>query len=234
MVFIDQLQLTHLLEFLAALSGSYYLRKTKHSPMVRYFVWFLWLTVFVEIIATYAGAAFHSDYKYFSFIKGTPFAGNYWIYNIYSIIAFTAYISLFSFHLQDKKWRKGLLFTTGIFIVSSIVYLFVTDVYFKAHSSFTFFVGSLIVLISIGVFYWELLKSDEILAVKRSIHFYISIGALVYHLGFVPLVIYSRYYNMESPEFVKIYVFILYGINYFLYSLYTLGFVICSRKKRSY
>ena len=203
--------------------------------MVRYFVWFLWLTVFVEVIATYAGLAYYTDYKYFSFIKGTPFAGNYWLYNIYSIIAFTVYICFFSFHLRSEKWKKGFSITTIIFILSSILYLFITDVYFKAHSIFTFFLGSLIVLVSIGVFYWELLKSDEILAIKKSIHFYISVGALVYHLGFVPLVIYSRYYNIaKSPEFVEIYIFILYGINYFLYSLYTLGFIICSRKRRSY
>lgn len=203
--------------------------------MLRYFVWFLWLTVFVELIATYAGVAYHSNYKYFSFIKGTPFAGNYWMYNIYSIIAFVAYICLFTFHLHNRRWRKGLIFTTGAFIFASILYLLLTDVYFIAHSDFTFIVGSLIVLTSIGVFYWELLKSDEILSINRSIHFYISVGALVYHLGFVPLVIYSRYYILETnPEFVKIYVFILYGINYFLYSLYILGFLICSRKKRSY
>ena len=202
--------------------------------MLRYFVWFLWLTLFVEVIACYSGIAYYSDYKYFSFVKGTLFAGNYWMYNIYSIIAFTVYILLFTLNLRSKRWRKALLITTGGFIFSSILYLVLTDVYFVAHSVFTFFAGSLIVLISIGTFYWELLKSDEILTIKRSMRFYISVGALVYHLGFVPLVIYSKYYNMKSPEFVKIYIFILYGINYFLYSLYTLGFVICSRKRKSY
>lgn len=202
--------------------------------MIRTFVWFLWLTVFVEVTAMYTAVGYFSNYKYFSFIEGTPFAGNYWMYNIYSIIAFTVYISLFSLRLRSRNWKKGLLVTTGIFVISSIIYLFLTDVYFKAHSIFTFFLGSLLVLVSIGVFYWELLNSDELLSINRSVYFYISMGALVYHLGFVPLVIYSRYYNMESPEFVKIYAFFLYGINYFLYSTYTLGFIICSGKRRSY
>ena len=74
----------------------------------------------------------------------------------------------------------------------------------------------------------------ELLSISSSVPFYISIGALVYHLGFVPLVIYSRYFKQSSPDFVEIYIFILYGINYFIYSLYTLGFLLCSRKKRSF
>lgn len=232
MIFFEQLQVIHLLELFAAVAGTYYLKKTNEKGMIRYFVWFLWLTVFVEVTAVYTAVAYYSDYRYFSFVEGTPFAGNYWMYNIYSIIAFVAYILLFTSRLNSKRWRKTLGIVTGLFVLSSLLYLVFSDVYFVAHSVFTFFVGSLVVLVSIGMFYWELLRSDELLYINQSIHFYISVGALVYHLGFVPLVIYSRYFNMESPEFVEIYVLILYGINYFLYSLYILGFAICSKKRK--
>lgn len=234
MIFLEQLALANLVEFLAALAGSYYLFRTNDTSAVRYFAWFLWLTVTVEVLGTYAGVAYYSNYEIFSFVKGTPFAGNYWIYNIYSIVAFSVYILFFALHISNLRWRKYLYIATRLFVLCSLLYLVFTDTYFKTHSVFTFFAGALIVLGSIGVYYSELLQSNEILAIRRSMPFYISIGALFYHLGFVPLVIYGRYFNMESPEFVEIYTSILHGINYFLYSLYTFGFIVCSRKRKFY
>ena len=221
-------------ELFAAIAGSYYLYRTKDRTVVRYFVWFLWFTFFVELSGTYAGVAYYSNYELFPFVKGTPFAGNYWIYNISSIIAFTMYISLFTFLLQNRTWRRILKTCMVLYILAASLNLILTDVYFKAQSTFPFFVGTIIVIVAVGSYYFELLKSDELLTVKSSMPFYISVGALVYHLGFVPLVIYSRYYKMSSPEFVEIYILILLGINYFIYSLYTLGFLICSRKKKSF
>lgn len=221
-------------ELFAALAGTYYLRKTGDTSFIRYFVWFLWFSFFVELLGTYAGVAYFSDYRLFSFVKGTPFAGNYWLYNISSIIAFSVYITLFTSLLQNITRRKSLKITLLVYILAAIINLLLTDVYFQAHSVFTFFAGTIIVIIAIGMYYFELLKSDELLSISSSVPFYISIGALVYHLGFVPLVIYSRYFKQSSPDFVEIYIFILYGINYFIYSLYTLGFLLCSRKKRSF
>lgn len=200
---------------------------------MRYFVWFLWFTFFVELTGTYAGVAYYSNYEIFSFVKGTLFAGNYWLYNISSIVAFVMYISLFTSIIKKTRRRKALKLCLLLYVLGCIINLLLTEVYFRAHSTFTFFVGTIIVIVAIGWYYFELLKSNKILAVWTSIPFYISIGALVYHLGFVPLVIYSSYFRNSSPEFVKIYIFILFGINYFLYSLYTLGFLICSRKKKS-
>lgn len=233
-LFLDQLRLVQLFELFAAIGGCYYLHKTRDRSFVRYFVWFLWFTFFVELIAVYAGVAYYSNYEIFSFVEGTLFAGNYWIYNIYSIVAFVMYISLFTSIIKNRKWRKALKLCLLLYVIGCIINLLLTDIYFKAHSTFTFFAGTIIVIVAIGVYYFQLLKSDELLEIRSSVPFYISIGALVYHMGFVPLVIYSSYFKKSSPEFVEIYIFILYGINYFLYSLYALGFLICSRKKKSF
>ncbi|HET7361312.1 MAG TPA: hypothetical protein VFI78_05195 [Salinimicrobium sp.] len=232
MNFLEYLSLINLLEFLAAISGTYYVSKTRKKTIVRKFVWFLWLTVFVEIVANYASVAYYSDYTYFSFVENTPFEANYWLYNIYSIIAFGVYITFFTVYLKNPRLRKILHTATLIYLIAAVINLFLSDEFFKAYAIFTFFAGTVLVTFSIGAYYFELLRSDRILNFYKLVPFYISVGALVYHLAFVPLVIYSRYFNAENPEFIEIYMNILLGINYFLYSIYILGFLICSRKRK--
>lgn len=233
-LFLNEIEGVLILELFAALAGSFYLFRTKDTTFIRYFCWFLWLTVFVEYFGIYSSVAYYSDYKIFPFLKESRFAANYWMYNVYSIIAFSIYILLFVSQLENTKIKKAFRGITLLFVIACVLNLLFSGVYWNAHSIFTFFIGTILVLISIGFYYFQLLRTDQILNIRHSLFFYISVGALVYHLGFVPLVIYNGYFNLDSPEYLYFYGFIIKGINYFLYSLYIFGFLICSRKKKFY
>ncbi|RFN57911.1 hypothetical protein [Marixanthomonas ophiurae] len=221
-----------LVEAMAAVAGLILIRNRKTDKATKYFVYFLCFTILLEITGNYAPVAYYSGYKLFSFVEGTVFENNYWLYNINLIISYTIYISYFKWHLDNLGLRKFLNVILVLFIITSTLNLLFSDVYFVAFSAFTNVVGTVLVLLAISLYYYELLNSDAILKFDKSLPFYISLGAILLHLVLTPIFIYSRYFSLsESPEFVELYKTILLFTILLVYLLYTIGFFICLKKK---
>ncbi|PVW14761.1 hypothetical protein DDV96_09610 [Marixanthomonas spongiae] len=222
-----------LVEVLAAIAGLVLISNTKTVKATKYFVYFLCFTVLVEITGNYAPVAYYSGYTLFSFVENTVYENNYWLFNGYLIISYALYISYFKWHLDSVPLRRFLNVILISFTGAAILNLIFSDVYFVAFSAFTNVVGTVLVLLSISLYYYELLNSDSILKFDRSLPFYISLGAILMHLVLTPIFLYSRYFDSESPEFVELYKTILLFTILLVYLLYTIGFVICLRKKDS-
>lgn len=223
----------NILELFSALCGRNYIRKYRGDKATRYFVYFLFFTFFVEVFGWLPKGIYYLDT--FSFLENTFLKQNYWLYNIYFIVSYVVYISYFQMKVRSIKFKKILNSISIFFFISSLLNLYMSDVYFNAVASYTFIVGTIFVLISVAFYYFEILQSDLILTFHKSISFYISIGALVFHLAVTPLLIYSKYFKMsKSPEFVELHRIILYSVNIFLYTCYIIGFIVCSRKNKSY
>lgn len=223
--------LINLFEFIAFLTGVFYYQKNKTKPTL-YLVWFLGITVFSELFSWYA---YFVNTGFLHFLKGTPFETNYWWANIYSILSYLFYINYFKWYLSTKRSINILNFVSIVFLVTSISEFIFSDDFFIKFVPILNILGTLLVFLSIAFYYLELLKSDQILQVQKSLPFYISVGALIFHLCTTPLFLYSSYYsNSVDPGFVSLYRQIIFGTNYLLYSIYIAGFLICSRKKDPY
>lgn len=233
--FLENTLLVYLLELLSALAGTYYLWKSPGSGKnIRMFVYYLWLIVFVETIGIYPVYAYLNDYKTLWFIKDTPFERNFWLYNSFKIVSFLVFFQFFTNELKNERLRKLFRLLIIGFAVSAVLNLLLSGVFFKAYSSFTFITGTFILSIIISAYYYEILTSDKILNFYQNIGFYISVGSFVWHLVVTPLFIYSHYFTMDSPEFVTFHALVLKRANVFMYSCFTLGFFICSRKNNYY
>ena len=55
--------------------------------------------------------------------------------------------------------------------------------------------------------------------------FYVSVGLLIYYLSVMPIYIYQSYVQTSS-EYREIYNVILKSLNFFLYSMFTIGFIV--------
>ena len=224
----------HVVELLAALSGTYYLRKVPSLKSTRYLVIFLWITVILDLICAYPAIAYLSDYKYFGFVKNTPFDDNYWIYNIYIIVSYLFYVYYFRSFLKNRVLHGILKYLMILYLFLSLGYLFIDDVYFHGISDFASITGTLLLVFSVIVFYYELLKSDVLLNLKHFLPLYISVGVLIFHLCITPIDIFSEYYDVRNTFYVQLKANVyLYG-NIFLYSTYIIGFLVCSSKKTFY
>ncbi len=223
--------LVNFLEFLAFFVGVIYYKKNKSKPTL-YLVWFLGITIFNELFGWYA---YFLDSPFLSFLKGTPFEDNYWSGNIYSILSYLFYINYFKWYLLSKKSTIIIDRISILFFIVSILEILFSNGFFIKFMPISNIVGTLFVFLSIAFYYLELLKSDQILKVHKSLPFYVSVGALIFHLCTTPFFIYSTYYsNSIDPGFVSLYRQVIFGSNYLLYSIYIAGFLICLRKKDPY
>ncbi len=229
------LAIINAVELVAAISGSNYFKKYRVDKMTRYFVYFLWVTFFIEVIFGWLTVCIHNFDSFILFDDTFLAQNNYPIYNVYYIISFAFYTFYFRNHLKHRKSRTTLDVSIILYSICSIVSLFLTDAFFLRMSSFTYIVGSILIFFSVMLYFFEIFKDDEILNFHKSIVSYIAVGTLIFHLVVTPIFIYGYYYSAtRAPEFINIYRIILTVANIFMYTCYTIGFVVCSRKNKSY
>ncbi|MBT8262320.1 MAG: hypothetical protein KJO05_05825 [Bacteroidia bacterium] len=222
------------MELLAALAGSFFLYKTNAAKISKQLVGFLWITFIVEVIAAYAPIAYFSDYKYFSFVKDTVFEDHKWLYNMYSLFSAVFLTYYFHQHLRNIKWKLILQVTLIAFSVAAIINLIFSGVFFVSDAQFTLLIGTLILIMSIIMFYFELLQSDLLLQLKRILPMYISVGVMVFSLCVTPVDIFSEYFSEGNDSFVVLRNNVYLYTNIFMYTTFIIGFIICSKEKTSY
>lgn len=221
------------MEILAAIAGTYYFKKNSSLRSTRWLVIYLWVTVFVELFCIYSAIAGFSNFKYFSFVKDTPYYDNHWIFNIHIIFSFTFFTYYFGSFLDGRFIRQLVKYLAIAYVIASIGYLITTETYLFELSQFSTIVGTLLLLFVIILFYFQLLKSDKLLNLKYFLPFYVSVGTLIFNLCLTPIDIFSELYAESNSFYVdlknKAYLF----CNIFMYSTFILGFIIC-RKEKSY
>ncbi|WP_367587986.1 hypothetical protein [Aquimarina sp. 2201CG1-2-11] len=221
------------LEICAAILGAVYFYKNKLQDVsVKYLVVLLWLTVFFEILALYP--FFINTFEQLCFLEGTIFGYNTWVFNILIIISYSLYITYFRFNLSNQFLKKILMILVVFFMISTILNLIVSGVFFNELSTLTDVLGSLILLLSVLFYFFEVLQSDKVLIFYKLLPFYVSIGALVFHLVITPIDIYFEYTKHPNSNFFKIREYVLSSANIFMYTCYSIGFIVCLRKNKSY
>lgn len=231
--FIEKkLFIAYIFELFAALSGTYYLNQTgTRDKGLKFFVYNLWFILLIELIGMYAAWNYFDNYKTFPGLRDSVFSSNYWLYNSAKIIYLTVFYNVFISQITSFRLKRFLYGLTLFFILSCIVNYIFSDIFFKAFSSYTTISGSFILLLCIGSYYYEMLLSDRILYFYKNLPFYISIGAIMWHLSITPIFIYNRYLTSTNPEFVNFHIDFLRYANIFMYSSFAIGFLICSSRK---
>lgn len=224
----------NVVEILAAIAGTIYLKKVPaHNLSTKYFVWFLWLTVAVETVGMYAPLGFFEGYQFFSFLEDTVYQDNKWLYNSFAVITAIFYTYYFGQFIKSKTQKIILKVLVSFFVVSSVINLALSGVFFTEDSKYVYLLGTFLVFFSITLFYFELLKSDMLLNLKGYLPFYLSIGVLVFSLCMTPISLFSEYFNSENSAFVKLQSHLILYSNLFMYTFFIIGFYIC-RKRMTY
>lgn len=219
-------------EFAAAVTGTVYINKYRNDKFIRYFVYFLWFTAFFDTIFGWMPVMIEENER-LSFLSNSILNDCHWAYNIYDIISFSLYSLFFIHYIQSHKIKRIGYSLWLIYLVVSLSYLLFSDVFFNAPSLISLIFGTLLLIFLIFSFYYQVLQGEEILQFYKLLIFYISFGALVFHVSVNPIFIYSEYYNdFRSPRFSQIYRIILTSANIFMYTCYVIGFVVCLKKNK--
>jgi len=229
--------LTHLIEFIAAITGLLCYKKYKNSP-AKTFIFFLLFIALFDSLGNY------TDYvkpeKALHFLINTKLEKNHWWYTLFWDVGAIVFISYF-FHsiLKNIMFKKILIYLRYGFFIFSIIYIcFNWDKFFIQFFEIFDILGGVIVF-TCSVFYFiETLGSEDILEFYKSIYFYIAAVIFIWWLIISPLTFYDIYFKYdiklgfvdEAFRFLR-YKFYLFA-NIFMYLTYTFAFIWCKPENK--
>ena len=112
---------------------------------------------------------------------------------------------------------KGLLL---VYLVFTTIEISLFTNYLKQFIAKSTIVGSFLIVISVLIFFNELLKSDKILNLKESMFYWIGLGVLFFNVGFIPAFVIAEYIS-----FGVAYRIITVLLNIIMASCFIIGFI---------
>ena len=226
------INIINLVEIIAAVSGSYYISKTNNA-VVKIFVYYLWITVFVEIIGLYGYLLLDNyDIDWYIALKNSVFCSNKWLYNIYEFLAI-GLIGLFYANLMTSRVFKNII--RVIFITYALFafgFFTFTDAFFVKSLPYSFIMGTASICVYVILYFIELMRSDELLNFYKLPSFYISVALLIFYLCCTPVFIFDSYFYAMNTKFVEFRGKFLLFINIFTYLCFAFGFWYSLKKSK--
>jgi len=190
-------------EFLAAIVGSIYYKKYKHT-FLKYFLIILWYTVINEF-CSYIITKYNIEYLSFlgvRFLETRNVIFTMLQYNIYHLINFS-FLFLVYAHFIKKINQKKIIYTLLLVYIFSFFINMLFQNYIYEMQTIPYLVASISIIACIILYFSQILNSDEILDIKNNLLFYISIGYLLYLVGNLPVRVIRNYFY-ELPNLIYI------------------------------
>jgi hypothetical protein len=205
----------HSLQFLAAIAATLYYYKYKDT-FLKYIIFFIWYTAINELAARLLVNALHGN--------------NIILYNVYYILNFTYSILLYRSALSKQKNKRLMVPLLVIYLVSVAVMCFFFSFRYDFFT-FTYAEGALFVIAGITLYFSEILRSDKIIHINKNLLFWISTGWLIFYVASIPFFLMRQYYARLS--FISISMYLIYFLNFVLYSIFIIGFIWSGREQKS-
>ncbi|SFZ94268.1 hypothetical protein SAMN05428642_10436 [Flaviramulus basaltis] len=218
--------LTHSVEILSAVTGVILYKKYKHTP-AKYFIYFLIYIGICDFLGIYT--YYIKNNGFLSFLEGTPFERNYWWSGLYwkvgAVVFFAFYYNKI---LQNTKFKSIIEYTAYTFLLFSICYIIINfDAFFISSLRVLNIFGALIIFLCTFLYFTEILLSDRILKVFKSLNFYISVTIFIWWLVITPLVFFEIYNSTSDWNFVFLKWQIFLFLNIFMYITFTFALICC-------
>lgn len=205
MNFSDLVIVIPLFELVCFVISIFFYEKYKKTKE-RYFVFLLAYALLTELIGLYTAYIMKVNFTL--------------VYNVYMILSFIFYFYWYESILESKKEKKYITVLGVLFLIVSIFNMVTKDNY-NYHDS-TFAVGAITIIIASLFFFTQLLNDKKEIEVKYNLKFWISTGLLLFNVGMVPLMLFSKQFNSND----EVRVVVLVVLNLILYSCYSIGFIL--------
>lgn len=217
--------ITSLVEFIAAITGLLLLRKYKTSK-VKYIIYFLVYAFFVDLIGGYP--SFLKENGYFHLIEGTLIERNYWWYTIFWWVGLSTIMFFVNYQIVNTlKLKKILKYGYYLYLFQVIIYVvFRFGSIFKP-DQFVSIASLWMVVLSIIIYFFEILNSEQIIIFYRSVHFYFNSIFFVWILIIMPLEFFEAYFIKDDWNYVLFRWKIHLLLNTFLYLSLAAALIFC-------
>lgn len=147
------------------------------------------------------------------------------IYNTFSIISTIFFLFFFRSLIKNISFKKTLLWLVIVFIVSVVFNSFIQQDIIHTLQTNTFILGFLIVIVTILLFFFEILNSDDILKLNKLPNFWISVGIFSFAICIVPVMVIANFIGWSGA-----YDYILLAVNVIMYSCFTYAFILSKKE----
>lgn len=201
-------------QLVTAIIATLYFKKYNEG-FIKYFLIFLWYTAINDFIGKYYSININNNNKIF--------------YNIYQMVQFGFYLTLYYFNIKNKTNKNVILVFLGLYFVSVLIncsYENFSISYFQT----TYIIGATFTVIAIVMYFSQILNSDKIIIITKILLFWISTALLIYYLPIIPFMVVQKYSikSTKIPDF-----FIARFILVFLLNvLFISGFIWCNKDRK--
>ena len=184
-------------EYVSALLGMYYFRKYRRTSL-KIFVYLLLYAALNEILCVVL-----LKYDFLRIVNV--------LYNIYIFINFICIYSIFYKVLKRKAHTSIVKFAMSIYIILFISFSWYEN-YLLQYQNIPYLVGATFVILSVGLYFSEVLNSSKVLRIKENALFWISIGWLLFFVGNIPFWVVRNYYDNLGEQTYLFLIILILGI----------------------
>ncbi len=187
-------------------------RRQYEERVVVYFCPFLFFTFLIQYVG-----------YYYSLILKKP---NDFIFNLYGIIEYLFFFYFFYQVYKNEKIKQIYLrFTYLFFLLAVINLLFIQG--FNFINTYTDILACISILISCGIYFKEILLSEEYIHLWKKAVYWIIFSLFIYYVGqFILIVIFPFLFKHNPSQSLQIYWTLMIPLNLILYTLFTIGFYV--------
>ena len=201
------------IELITAVIASIYFYKYKNT-FLKYFCFLLWYAVLNDI----SGVLIRDYISRYNAI----------IYNIYYCINFTYLFALYRHYIKNDKYKKLLLLFILFYYIILIINGFFEN-YIIEFLSLPYIAAATFIIISISIYFVEILNTEKVLYVKKNLLFWISVGLLLFYIGNIPFRILRNYYEYLTDATVLILLNVILAT--IMNSCFIIGFIWSDKKQ---
>ncbi len=183
----------------------YYKYKNSH---LKYLVFIIWYSTLNEYFGLF----------YTNYIN----PNNSVVFNIHQIIEFSFYLILYKNIISSKTNKLIINCFIILYYLSVFANCFIESFLYNYFSN-NFIIGAFFIVVSIVMYLIEILNSEKIIYINKSLLFWVSVANLIYYVPSVPFQVVTKYY-VNSPTIPYIYL-INYLLSFIVFIILTIGFV---------
>lgn len=216
------------------------------QELTNYIKYIALASAIINSIFFYKYAGGRAKYFFYSiwFIAITEFSYRFFYYNVfnedissskivvntYTLVQFSFYFLWYRFLMKNKTNKRLVLLFLGLFCTSFVLISLFLQGFTVITQSYVYTIGMIFLVISIILYFMEILASEFTLQFGRSVYFWFSLGLLLFHVPFMPFMFIAEYlkFNQSIP-----YAVVLFGLNLIMHTCFIFG-VLWSKKKYNF
>lgn len=199
---------------LSALLSVVFYYKYKNTAL-KYFPVLLIVTLILE----YSGQWLYDSFGF-----------NALFYNINNTIYFLYFFYVFWCFIHEDSFKKWIVCGVILFLLSNLINPFFED-YTNFPQLLVYMIGGVLLIFCIILYYIEILTTSKILVIQHDILFWISVGLLLFYVGYLPIK-FIRSYFADIGDMYNTLKVMQWFLIIIMHTCFIIGFIWTKKKSR--